>query len=315
MEISMMIGLISSVTVFLWMIANILVVLFSGGLARWLPQGSLKSQRLQLWLLVTLPLTLPATFLLALAFVGLAKQLGWMAQHCTATSPSLFCVQTSTHALYESTFFWLGMSLLGLVGFWVIQAWLKLARKHHKTHALLKLTHFDQRICQLDSVQPFAFVAGIRRPVIFWSKGLSQTLTKSQQRIVLAHEIHHIRHKDILKNGLFEILLAFHLAPKTLRERWLLNMETLADQKTAQRFSRLDIAEVLLKLSRTHANPIPNLAFNGASVVYRIHYLLHPQPTVYNGLVVWLLLGLLGSVLFLAVTEHHALEWLLSWMM
>lgn len=310
MDLFSTLGVLSSLIFFLWLAANMLIPLLS----YWLAKSTLSSQHRQLWLLVSLPLTLPATVVGALSFVILAKQQHWITQHCNQTYSPLFCTTDIAANLTNTSLFWLGLSLLFVIILIVGHSWIKLIAKHLKVRSIAKLTGTAQRLTKINHLQPQAFVLGVRHPVIFWSKKLDHLLTKTQQRIVLAHEIDHIRHQDILRNLLFEVFLAFHLQSNQLRRIWQFNVEAQVDDRLTYQFDRLDIAEVLLKLSRDNLFPQPGLSFSGLSSVYRIERLLHPNPSGFSGIVELALLGLLGFILLFTIIEHHSIEWLINWL-
>lgn len=309
MDLAAALGLVAVLVFSLWLVANGLTPLLS----RWLAKSSLSSQRRQLWMLASLPLTLPISLISSLGFVWLAKHQGWMAQHCLNAETSIFCMNTTPAEFTAPLLFWLGVGLLLLIALSVTRSWQKLAIEHLKTRSLAKLAGPVKHLTKLDHIQPQAFVVGVRHPVIFWSKQLNNLLTKQQQRIVLAHEISHIRRQDILKNLLFEVLLSFHLAPTRLRRYWQFNIEAQVDDRLTAQFDRLDIAEVLLKLSRDGSATQPGLAFTGSSSLYRIERLLHPKPSGFSGVLEAVLWGLIGFTLLFTILEHHSFEGLISW--
>lgn len=309
MDLTAALGLVAVLVFLLWLVANGLTPLLS----RWLAKSSLSSQRRQLWMLASLPLSMPVSLISALGFVWLAKHQGWIEQHCSQAYTSLFCINTASTEVTAPLLFWLGLGLVLLMGLSVTHSWLKLAIEHLKARSLAKLAGSAKCITKLDHIQPQAFVLGVRHPVIFWSKQLNNLLTKQQQRIVLAHEISHIRRQDILKNLLFEVLLSFHFAPTQLRRYWQFNIEAQADDRLTAQFDRLEIAEVLLKLNRDCSAAQPGLAFTGSSSLYRIERLLHPKPTGFSGILEAVLWGLIGFTLFFTIIEHHSFEWLISW--
>ncbi|WFE67714.1 M56 family metallopeptidase [Thiomicrospira sp. R3] len=310
MDLAAVLGLVAVLVFLLWLVANGLTSVLSN----WLAKSSLSSQRRQLWLLASLPLTLPLSLLVALSLVWLAKHLGWITQHCSQTQPSLFCVNQASIDFASQSLFWLGLGGVLLIALSVIPSWLGLLVEHIRVRSLARLAGSTKCLTKLEHSQPQAFVIGIRHPVIFWSQQLTSLLTKHQQRIVLAHEVAHIRRQDLLKNLVFEILLSFHLAPRALRRYWQFNIEAQVDDRLTARFNRLDIAQVLLTLSRDGAGASPGLAFTGSSSLYRIERLVHPKPVGFGGVLEALLWGIIGFILLFTFIEHHSLEWLIGWL-
>ncbi|MDR9499877.1 MAG: M56 family metallopeptidase [Hydrogenovibrio sp.] len=302
-------GFISTVFVLFWVAGQLLAALF----ARRLDIDNLKRQRRLIWLLASLPLILPTMILTALAAVDWAKHQGLLVQHCIDHQGLLFCVEKTVLSETLTAPVWIGLAGLVVVGLLFFNALNSLIHTQRKAHNLRRFTQLSSPLVKLEQPQANAFVLGLRQPIITWSQQLSRRLTKRQQRIVLAHEIAHIRRRDLVKNVGFELLLAFHIKPQALRKYWLLNMESQVDESLTTRFDRLDIAEVLLKLSRAHLTSQPGLSFTGSTTKNRIERLLGSSNVESQPVLEWLIWSLLGMTLLFTAIEHHSVEWLIRW--
>lgn len=309
MDFSNQFGLFAVLFMLFWFMSQLIVGLFIKVLERY----SIFNHERLLWVLASIPIALPTTVLVALWLVGWAKHHGWLDQHCDGRYGVLFCHQEIMTQEPGFSAFWLGFGGL-LLAFILISAISKLIHSHIKAKSLLRLVQSKgaKRLVKLPESQAYAFVLGVRQPVILWSNQLEKCLSKYQQRMVLAHEIQHIRRQDILKNIIFELLLAFHLSPKTLRRYWQLNMELQVDEQLSNRFNRIAMAELLLKLRRESLTPQPGLAFTGSVLQKRIERLIYPhRQSKLN--IEWFVWSLLVLVLLFTGIEHHSVEWLIAW--
>lgn len=311
MELSNQFGIVAILFVICWFAAQLAIGMF----VKVLELLPVANQQRLLWFLVTLPVTLPVMILLALGLVAWAKNQGLLDQHCLGYQGILFCSHEMIHQDAVFSPFWLGAAGLFLIAFTLLHAISKFVHTHLKTKTLLKLTQgrVSKRLVKLSQSQAYAFVLGVRQPTIVWSEQLSKCLSKHQQRIVLAHEIAHIRRQDVLKNFVFELWLAFHIRPQTLRRYWQFNMETGVDDTLSCRFEPFAIAEVLLKLSRANLKPQAGLAFSGSATQKRIERLIYPCNTKHYPGLEWLAWLLVVFALLFTSIEHHSVEWLIAW--
>jgi beta-lactamase regulating signal transducer with metallopeptidase domain len=134
---------------------------------------------------------------------------------------------------------------------------------------------------RLDSRRLLAFAQGIFSPRIIISEGLANKLTRSEYRLVTAHEAAHIRRGDLLARFAFSIMAS--LFPDNLKrdlaDALLLAQEQACDALTARKFEPTVIASLLVKIERLKLPESPSLqaASIGDSVIkQRVHALLQP---------------------------------------
>lgn len=108
-------------------------------------------------------------------------------------------------------------------------------------------------VWMLDVDRPLAFVTGVRRPMLFISRWILDSFSQEEIRVLVAHELAHLRHLDNLLSWLDAILLrAFAFLPP-LRLAW---KESLAEREEAADVvaaavtqSPLVLAQALLKVA------------------------------------------------------------------
>lgn len=148
------------------------------------------------------------------------------------------------------------------------------------------------------------------------SSGLIERLTPRERRIVLAHEGVHLRNGDIAWNCAFELLLLLHpsFIAACLRNAWRQALEEHADETTAARYGRDDVASTLAKMLRLVSGKQPAaFAATGADALRRIRRLVEGAPSI--PVKPWfeiILAATLVSVLIVVATAHHALETVLG---
>lgn len=173
---------------------------------------------------------------------------------------------------------------------------------------------------------PALTAAGIRKPQILVSEQARRMLTRAELRIVLRHEIAHIRRRDNLKKLVF-LLLPFP-GMVQLERAWLDASEMAADA-TAVRgsSSAVDLASALLKVSRLALVRTPTalttalVRSKGKSLDARVRHLLiwNPDNELPDGgsLSLYGLSATIGTILCVAlfysailVRMHMISEWL-----
>ncbi|MFU8814999.1 MAG: M56 family metallopeptidase [Pseudomonadales bacterium] len=164
---------------------------------------------------------------------------------------------------------------------------------------------------------PLAVAGGVLDPVVLLSRGLLDQLTLRQRRIVAAHEAAHLRHGDVWRNVLFELLLIAHLprVRRKLREQWLRALEEHADDVVAQRFGAEDVVDVLLQVARLKLRQPPHgFSVAGSDLPGRVWRLLDGPRGDHGGSPFFAIVYASGlATLFAAaVTGHHTLETLLG---
>jgi len=280
-----------------------------------------RNLRRRLWLVASLPLALPAVTVSGLLLLAAAKQLGWLPDHCplhgSAGHPHFCFVHLPELAWrYGHGLF----ALAVLTAAMVLPGW-PLARARVQQHRVRQLDFMAARkgplrILDTDAAQ--AFAAGLRRPRVFLSRGLLTGLSARERRIVLAHEVAHIRHGDLTSQLVYECLLRFHRpgCARTLRWLWQRNMEERADDRAAARFGALDVASTLVKLARQPGPPAPaGTSALGDDPAARIERLLQPGAARAAGAGFELGYGLAAAgVITIMVSAHHSLETLLGYL-
>jgi len=155
--------------------------------------------------------------------------------------------------------------------------------------------------------------------VVVLSRGLLNELSPRERRIVLAHEAAHLRHGDVRRNVLFELLLKLHfpVARRRLRQAWLSALEERADDAVARRFGAEPVVETLLHVARLKLHqPVSGFSVAGANLADRVGRLLDGErgttvdAPVFETACAFVLTALFAS----AIVGHHALETLLGFL-
>lgn len=277
--------------------------------------------RRRLWLVAALPLVLPAAAITGLVLLAAAKQLGWLPDHCplhgSAGHPHFCFVHPPELALSHAH----QLFALAVMAAAVLLPAGPLVRARLQQHRVRRLNRMAARkgalrILDVDDAQ--AFAAGLYRPRVFLSRGLLKRLSARERRIVLAHEVAHIRHRDLGGQLWFECLLRFHQpgCARTLRRHWRRNQEQAADDRAAARFGALEVAATLVKLARQPAAPASaGISALGDDPAARIERLLQPGAARAAGAGFELGYGLAAAgVITIMVSAHHSLETLLGYL-
>jgi beta-lactamase regulating signal transducer with metallopeptidase domain len=133
--------------------------------------------------------------------------------------------------------------------------------------------------------EPFAVTYGLMRPRILVSTGLAEALSVKGIAAVLAHERHHVRHRDPLRLLAVRLAAAYGCwlpAAAWLARNLALRRELSADLAAARRTSRADLAAALLRLASLPACPALAAARSAAderrSLEARVTQLEGSQP-------------------------------------
>lgn len=297
-----------------WALANLLITAF----IPLLKSASAVTERRALWRLAILPWLLPVLATVSLLLLAKAKRWDWIDDHCLehqASHPH-FCLEhlpDMTLQLAHS----LG-GLLALLMLFSLFSWrlMQLYPLFKQSRTLCKLIHGQYVKNTLHQSQPLAFTLGIHKPLIFISRGLRGLLSRRQLRMVVKHEIAHIRNRDVLKNTLFEMLLGIHLFPQRLRARWYTASEIRADACVSRHFDSLEVADVLIKLHRAGVNsPFP-VSVTGAGLPERIRQLLDSDTEQNQAKpALWLFYLLATAFPIALLANHHRLETLWGWLL
>lgn len=268
-------------------------------------------------LIAAMPWVAPLTAVGSVCLLAAAKPLGWIADHCIYHGPGHphLCFE-HLPALGLNQLHALGAGLALLCAALVLARFLKRERRMTAhVNALHALSNGGDRVRVLEDDRAIAFAAGLATPFVLVSQGLLRRLAPRECRIVLAHEVAHIRNGDLKSNLVFEILLLLHpfWTARTLRTVWRQALEERADDRVATRFGAEDVAAVLLKVLRL-ATPDASLRFSavGADPARRVARLLSPDELPSRwGFEIGYGASLLAGAVVVA-GAHHALETLLG---
>ena len=169
---------------------------------------------------------------------------------------------------------------------------------------------------RLASPRFLAYAQGVFRPRIVVSEGLVGKLTRSEHRLVTAHEAAHIRRGDLLARFAFSIMASLYPddLKRDLANALLLAQEQACDAVTARRFDPTAIASLLVKVERLKLPESLSLqaaSIGDAVIEQRVHALLH--PSFESGGISFLRMTMMASVAaFLMLTGlevlHHEIE-------
>jgi beta-lactamase regulating signal transducer with metallopeptidase domain len=109
---------------------------------------------------------------------------------------------------------------------------------------------------------PVVALVGIWRPRLFIARQVLSTLSRSELRVVIAHEVAHRRAWDNAKRTLLAWtpdVLGWLAAGRRLERQWAAEAERAADRSAAggSRRQGIDLAGALVKVSRLASAPAP----------------------------------------------------------
>lgn len=295
-----------------WVLANTLIAAFSPLVS----QSTAVGVRKHLWAMALLPWLLPVVAVLTLLLLALAKKQGWIYHHCAthlAHHPH-FCFEhlpeMALHFANSVVGLLIVISALSLLVFRVIP----LYQLYAKSRFFQRLVSGNALKTTLADERPLAFTLGGFKPAIFVSQGLRKLLSQRQLRMVVKHEIAHIRNQDVLKNAVFELCLTLHLNPQRLRAPWYLSSELRADRFVTSKFDSLEFADVLLKLHRAGLNaPFPT-SLSGGQLPGRISLLINEGYPCRTPLRLNILYFSVLCFPIALVLNHHGLETVWGWL-
>lgn len=270
-------------------------------------------------LIAGLPWIAPLIVIASVCVLAASKQLGWIADHCIYHGPGHphLCFE-HLPAIGLSSLHAFGASLAVACLLLVLVRFIRRERQMtSRVNALRVLARGRRRLRILDDHQPFAFAAGFGDAFVLLSRGLLQQLSPRQRRIVLAHEVAHLRHRDLPLTLLFEILLLLHIpsTARELRSLWRQALEERADDRVATHYGVVDVAGTLIKVLRvSRSAPVLAFAVAGADPLKRVKRLLCSDDELpgrrwrFELVYLTLLLAAAAAVL----VAHHPLETLLG---
>lgn len=275
----------------------------------------------RLMLLAGLPWIWALLLLLTVNSVSLFDALYRQDVHCLSHSHGhLHACSSSDYVLASGA-----VELIVVAGLllWVAFNWARIAvreRGLHKSVATLsRLSPGNRKLRILDDVTPLALAVGVGDSFVLLSRGLLAQLTFRQRRVVLAHEVAHLRRGDTLRNVIFEVMLAIHpfWQARTLRHHWRQALEESADDRSVEQFGREAVAETLIQVARvSRTNRSGMFAMSGAGTIQRIQRLLAPSAAG-RPIFPWLetlCLSSLVAVVLVGIYYHHGMETLAHWL-
>jgi Zn-dependent protease with chaperone function len=172
------------------------------------------------------------------------------------------------------------------------------------------------------SPRPFAFTAGLVRPLVYVSTGLRAALSAGDLAIVVEHERAHARRRDALTTWAAAWLGVLHLPATSRRLASDLHAacEQACDEDAALRVGdRVEVAAALVRVEKLQsgAGPWPSVAFGGGDVEARVEALLAPavEHRPVPRLPFWLVVATSACLaVLLADPLHHAAETLVAFL-
>lgn len=282
-----------------------------------LGQALSPTERLRRCLLVTLlPWFLPALTAFAIVLLALAKPLGLIVDHCLEHGDGHphICFEHLPHVSLNGLVAGIAAVVLAYIAASVYRFVVNESRSSDILRSMLSLARGKGPLRILDDDRALAFTSAVQGPTVLMTTGMLRSLSRSQRRIVLAHEAEHLRNGDLYWHRVLECLLLLHL-PRTarrLRSVWLQSVEERVDDAVASRFGAGRVAEVLLATARGPKSPAP-LSVAGGNTLARIRRLLaspssRPEYGTFTCVYVMSLAVLPAAVLF----AHHGLETLIG---
>jgi Zn-dependent protease with chaperone function len=300
-----------------WLISAALTPLVLAWLLRVESDAATRSRRILL--VAALPWLVPVSLVLAVGFTAGSKAIGLVTDHCPDHGPGhphlcfAHLPAIELGLIHNAT---AGLAAAVIIGtLWQLLSLERRALRH--VGVLKSLAPSRRPLRVVRTAAPLAAASGIVKPVVLISRGLMDQLNFRERRIVVSHEVAHIRHRDALRNLLFEVLLPGHLpwVRHRLRAHWRQAVEEQADDTVAERFGVENVVATLVHVARINLHATPaGLSIAGADPVRRGRRLLSlreraasQKPAFEVGYASALLVIFLG-----AVAGHHALETVLG---
>ncbi len=231
-----------------WLLAGI-YPLFSRSLSK------LNAMRASFFTLLysLLPLAAASLTLIALSLPNLA--FSFVADHCHGALCTPHTLYMTTDTIEGIVFIAFAVTALTSVFVLMINQLLN-SRKHLQALASLSEAG-SQSYLLVDSRQRLAWCAGLLKPQVYLSKGLVDTLTAQQMRVIMAHEQMHVLRRDNLRKWfLYWATIAW---PTVQKRRVRLNFtnysECICDFAAAQvNQGKLDLNAVIDALVNCYSN-------------------------------------------------------------
>lgn len=261
-----------------------------------------------------LPTAMPAVLVLSVGILAAAKPLGLIADHCLYHGPGHphLCLSHLPAISPGTVLSLLVFALLASLVFIIWRHAIRQSRLLSELSSMASLARGTGPLRILTDKRKLAFATSAPQPLILMTSGMLDNLDRHQRRIVLAHEVAHLRHRDLVWNRVFEWLLLLQLPwiSCTLRSIWQQAIEERADDVVVARFGRDNVAMTLLTLARPSAmQSAQALCVSGGNTLDRIERLLSPTTAGRKSkfFEMTYAIGLLAIPTFVIIA-HHALE-------
>ena len=258
-----------------------LLVLFGGTLLRAMKRARPGLRVLGIAALCTAPVVLASLTALGVGLFPHASPFDLIAHHCHVSTG-----QCSAHeaaripGIAVLATLLLSVLVLARLGWALLTQALELKSTRALLAGSTPSACGQYRVLETDTSWAFAF--GLTSPSIYLSRGLGAALKRDECDIVLAHEQAHIFRHDLIVRFGCAVLTAF--LPETTRRGFMdalvLAQEEACDAETTRRFSRVRIAETLLKVERLRTGVMPGAMaanFTGSPLESRVRALLEPD--------------------------------------
>jgi Zn-dependent protease with chaperone function len=128
----------------------------------------------------------------------------------------------------------------------------------------------DATCYRIEHAFPLVAVVGVFRPRLFIANRVVTSLSDSELKAALAHEMGHLSVRDNLRQWILAVcrdLLPFLPGLSFVKKHWTVAAETAADQYAAQSGNGLDLASALVRIARLVPSGTSRIAPAGALLV------------------------------------------------
>lgn len=273
------------------------------------------------WAMALTPWLVPLLTIAAVIALSAGKRMGIIVDHCLHHPGVQHLHLCFEHLPVFSPSLFVKIMVVMIATGLMWRLWQLVRREWTLADMLADLRHLEGKnspVLRSGQSPVLAFAGGIRRPLIVLSKALFSGLSSRQRRIVLAHEIAHVRQRDSLLAFLMEFLLSSQLpaSRQFIRRSWAMSRELKADHTTAQKFGDIDVAETLVRAASLapFRRSAPGWAVHGGDMSLRVHTLLAGPAPISRLSMAFSALLLLASFAapMLLMKYHHTVETLLS---
>jgi Zn-dependent protease with chaperone function len=210
-------------------------------------------------LVIVVIAAVPTTLVIALAFLAHVPVIGVGFEWCAQAI-----------GLHQAIPTWLGLPALGLLALGATRV-VRLLRQHRN----LRVDHATP-IYVVNSDQPYAVTLPGRAGQIVISTAMVELLDHDEQRVVIAHEQAHARHRHD-RYLLTAELAAAALPPlRAITRRVNYSIERWADEVAARSCGDRELVAVTLGKVALHSSPATVAGFNGLGVAARMGALMAP---------------------------------------